>query len=71
MRPVPGGVCLLIGEETYTGGDGMAGIADRKLSDDDIACVPCASSEADKTANTADHMSACGEHGIGDWVWRV
>ena len=35
--PVDREAGLLIGEESYTGGDGFAGIADRKLSKDDIA----------------------------------
>ncbi len=37
--PVDREAGLLVGEETYTGGDGFAGIADRKLSDDDFAAL--------------------------------
>ena len=35
--PVDREAGLLVGEESYTGADGFAGIADRKLSKDDIA----------------------------------
>ena len=35
--PVDREAGLLIGEESYTGGDGFAGIADRKLAESDIA----------------------------------
>lgn len=35
--PVDRAAGKLVGEESYTGGDGFAGIADRKLSDADIA----------------------------------
>jgi hypothetical protein len=29
----------LVGEESYTGGDGFAGIADRKIAESDIAAL--------------------------------
>ena len=35
--PVDADEGLLVGEESYTGGDGFAGIADRKLAESDIA----------------------------------
>jgi hypothetical protein len=35
--PVDRAAGTLVGEEAYTGGDGFAGIADRKLSESDIA----------------------------------
>jgi len=35
--PVDRAAGKLVGEESYTGGDGFAGIADRKLSESDIA----------------------------------
>ncbi len=35
--PVDGDAGKLVGEETYTGGDGFEGIADRKITLDDIA----------------------------------